>query len=156
MNGAEPSAQNLMIGKLHNRLVFNRRVAVLTRHLGQMIPASASVLDVGCGDGSIAKLVLGERPDISIHGIDVLVRGILQIPVVQYDGKRIPHPDKSFDTVTFIDVLHHADDPLALLKDARRVARKCIIIKDHNCDGLIAELTWRSWIGLAMLRMASH
>lgn len=140
-----------MIGKLHNLLVSHRRTGVLAGHLGEMIPASANVLDVGCGDGSVAKLLLEKRPDISIHGIDVLLRSNLHIPVMQYDGKLIPHPDKSFDTVIFIDVLHHADDPLALLEEARRVARKCVIIKDHNRDGLTAGLTlaFMDWIGNA-------
>ena len=140
-----------MIGKLHNLLVFHRRAGVLAGHLSEMIPASAKVLDVGCGDGSVAKLLLEKRSDISIHGIDVLLRSNLQIPVMQYDGKLIPHPDKSFDTVIFIDVLHHAGDPLALLKEARRVARKCVIIKDHNRDGLTAGLTlaFMDWIGNA-------
>jgi len=53
---------NLMIGKLHDRLVFHRRAEVLAGHIGEMIPASAKVLDVGCGNGSVAKLVLSERP----------------------------------------------------------------------------------------------
>ncbi len=140
-----------MIGKLHNLLVFRRRAEVLAGHLGEMIPASAKVLDVGCGDGSVDKLLLAQRPDISIDGIDVLMRSNLEIPVMQYDGKLIPHPDKSFDTVIFIDVLHHAAGPLTLLKEARRVARKCIIIKDHNRNGLAAGLTlaFMDWIGNA-------
>lgn len=140
-----------MIGKLHKRLVFNRRAGVLAGHLGKMIPPSAKVLDVGCGDGSIAKLLLEERSDISIQGIDILQRSDLQIPVALYDGKLIPFPDKSFDTVIFVDVLHHAADPLALLMEARRVARNCIIIKDHNSDGLTAGLTlaFMDWIGNA-------
>jgi methylase of polypeptide subunit release factors len=69
-----------MIGKLHNLLVSHRRAGVLAGHLGEMIPASAKVLDVGCGDGTVAKLLLEERPDISIHGIDVLLRSNLHIP----------------------------------------------------------------------------
>ena len=140
-----------MIGKLHERLVFHRRAEVLVGHLIEMIPTNAKILDVGCGDGSLAKLLLEERPDISIDGIDVLLRSNFQIPVTKYDGKVIPHPDKSFDAVIFIDVLHHASDPLALLKEARRVARKCIIIKDHNRDGLASGLTlaFMDWIGNA-------
>src|SRR5271170_2583532 len=140
-----------MIGKLHERLVFHRRAEVLVGHLIELIPASAKVLDVGCGDGSLDKLLLEERADISIDGIDVLLRNNFHIPVTRYDGKRIPHPDNSFDAVILIDVLHHAADPIALLKEVCRVTRKSIIIKDHNRDGIAAGLTLRfmDWIGNA-------
>jgi ubiquinone/menaquinone biosynthesis C-methylase UbiE len=140
-----------VIGKLHNRLVFRRRAEVLAGHLSGMIPKGARLLDVGCGDGTVARLLLEKRPDTSIHGIDVLLRPDLHIPVTQFDGTQIPHPDKSFDAVIFVDVLHHADDPIALLKEASRVARQCIVIKDHNCDSRTAELTlaFMDWVGNA-------
>ena len=34
----------------------------------------STVLDVGCGDGSLAKLIRDRRPDVQVRGIDVLVR----------------------------------------------------------------------------------
>jgi SAM-dependent methyltransferase len=138
-----------VIGKLHNQLVSQRRAEVIAGHLAQMIPANATVLDVGCGDGAVGGVLLGKRQDLSIQGIDVLLRRDLHIPVVQYDGDVIPHPDRSFDTVIFIDVLHHTGDPLRFLKEARRVAGKCIIVKDHNREGLSDGLTlaFMDWIG---------
>ena len=41
--------------------------------------------------------------------------------------------------VTFFDVLHHADDPAALLREGARVARSCLVIKDHLCDSRLAR-----------------
>jgi SAM-dependent methyltransferase len=151
MKRAQSGVRNFMVGKLHSRLVFDRRAEVLAGHLGEMIPTDARVLDVGCGDGAVAKLLLQKRPDISIHGIDVLLRNNLYIPITHYDGKLIPHPDNSFDAVILIDVLHHAADPIALLKEVCRVTRKSIIIKDHSRDGIAAGLTLRfmDWIGNA-------
>jgi hypothetical protein len=54
-------------------------------------------------------------------------------------------------------VLHHTDDPYALLREAVRVARKSIIIKDHLINGLLAEPTLRfmDWIGNARYGVAS-
>jgi len=140
-----------VIRDLHNSFVFGRRTQVLRRHIAELIPPGATVLDVGRGDGAIDKLILAGRPDISICGIDIFVRDSVKIPVVQYDGRFFPYPDKSFDTIIFVDVLHHTDDPMVLLKEARRVARKSIIIKDHNRDGLAAGpvLHFMDWIGNA-------
>jgi SAM-dependent methyltransferase len=66
-------------------------------------------------------------------------------------GGRIPHPDQSFDVVFFLDVLHHTTDPMSLLKEARRVSRKYIIIKDHNRDGFEAGplLRFMDWMANA-------
>jgi SAM-dependent methyltransferase len=140
-----------VIGDLHNKFVFGRRTEVLRRHIAELIPQNGTVLDVGCGDGSIDKLILASRPDISIRGIDILVRDSVQIPVSRYDGRSFPYPDKSFDTVIFVDVLHHTEEPMVLLKEACRVGRKSIIIKDHNRDGFAAApiLRFMDWIGNA-------
>jgi len=143
--------RNALVKGAHKRLVFGRRTKVLRGQFAEMIPPGSRVLDVGCGDGSIDELIATARPDVSIEGIDVLVRRGAKIPVILYDGRVFPHPDKSFDAVIFIDVLHHTPDPLALLREAVRVARHCIIIKDHNRDGFAAGplLRLMDWVGNA-------
>jgi SAM-dependent methyltransferase len=140
-----------MIGELHGRYVFQRRVQTIRQHLVEMIPQGAAVLDVGCGDGLIDRLILDNRPDISLAGIDVALRPKVHIPAMSFDGKVIPHHDKSFDAVVFVDVLHHTVDPTTLIREARRVARKCILIKDHNRTGLAAGpiLRFMDWVGNA-------
>ena len=43
----------------------------------------------------------------------------------------------------FVDVLHHAENPMILLREAARVARRIIVIKDHTIEGLLAGPTLR-------------
>jgi len=61
--------------------------------------------------------------------------------VETFDGKSIPYGDGSFDVVMFVDVIHHADQPMTLLREAARVARQAILIKDHLVEGTLAYLT---------------
>lgn len=135
---------------LHGSLVSPRRVIKLGMHLASILP-SGSILDVGCGDGSIDALILERRTDISIQGVDVLLRPQSRIPVQKFDGSSLPFDDKSFDSVLFVDVLHHTDDPSVLLKEAARVARKNVVLKDHTMDGLLSRQTLRfmDWFGNA-------
>jgi SAM-dependent methyltransferase len=132
-----------LLDTVHGGYVFRRRVRVLSERLADALPEDATVLDVGCGDGLISKLIMERRPDVKIEGIDILIRPHTHIPVAKFDGVRIPHPDDSFDAVMFVDVLHHTDDPSVLLREGARVARNCLVIKDHNQDGLLAGPTLR-------------
>ena len=75
-----------LVGALHAPLVFDRRTRVLARHLAELIPADAAVLDVGCGDGTISSMIAAARPDVSIRGVDVLLRPETRIPVELFDG----------------------------------------------------------------------
>ena len=128
---------------IHHGYVYGRRVENICRHFAELIPRNAAVLDVGCGDGLVAKTILGQRSDISITGIDVLARPETFIPVTEFDGSIIPYSDSSIDVVMFVDVLHHTDSPEILLREAHRVARACIIIKDHLLEGFAANATLR-------------
>ena len=138
-----------VVGTVHANLVFGRRVRVLASQLASLLPKNAKVLDVGCGDGTLDSLILRSRPDLTINGIDILVRPQTHIPVVPFDGNTIPYPDRAFDVVMFVDVLHHTDDPMVLLREAKRVARQAIVLKDHTKDGMLAGPTLRfmDWVG---------
>jgi SAM-dependent methyltransferase len=142
---------DIIIREPHRRLATARRSRVLLRHLHELIPPDAQILDVGCGDGLIGEMVMAARPDSSIQGIDIFLRPPLRMPVLKYDGVRIPHSDQSFDVVLLLDVLHHTTDPMPLLREARRVSRKYIIIKDHNRDGFAARplLRFMDWVANA-------
>lgn len=110
-----------------------------------------SVLDVGCGDGLLAALVMRRRPDLRIRGVDILHRETQYIPVDIYDKSELPYGDESFDSVMFVDVLHHSDNPAHLLNQAIRVGRKIVIIKDHVLKGTLAApiLRFMDYIGNA-------
>jgi SAM-dependent methyltransferase len=141
---------------LHGGCVHKRRVSVLSQLCSNLIPRNASVLDVGSGDGRLARLVADKRPDISIQGIDASVRKGTAIPVEKFDGASIPYGGGSFDVVMFFDVLHHTDDPTVLLREAIRVARQVILIKDHVLQGALAYSTLRlmDWVGNARHNVA--
>jgi SAM-dependent methyltransferase len=131
------------IEQLHEKYVKSRRVAALAGSIGPLIPRGASVLDVGCGDGLLAEAILRQRPDIRFSGIDVMARPEARILVTVFDGARLPFGDHAFDVVLFADVLHHTMNAEALLRDARRVARQAVLIKDHCADGFLAWPTLR-------------
>lgn len=139
------------IGQAHEKLVFNRRVRVLVDHIGALVPAGAQMLDVGTGDGQIAMMIGQQQPDTQVQGIDIMLREKTHIPVTLFDGTTIPFADDSVDVVTFVDVLHHTDDPQRLITEAARVARRAVIIKDHLSENALDHATLRvmDWVGNA-------
>lgn len=139
-----------MLRHLHEKLVFGRRVRRLAAAIAERLPRDARVLDVGAGSGDLAQRVMALRPDVRIEGVDVLVRPETAIPVHRYDGVTLPFADNAFDAAVIVDVLHHTDDPGAVMAEAARVAHS-LVIKDHFRDGFAAGATLRlmDWVGNA-------
>jgi SAM-dependent methyltransferase len=145
-----------LIERVHERYIKNRRVNVLASRLAPLLPRGARVLDVGSGDGRIAEEIMLLRRDVAFTGVDVLVRTDARIPVIAFDGTRLPFDDAAFDVVLFVDVLHHTEDPGALLREAHRVGRRAVIVKDHDATGFLAvpTLRWMDRVGNARFAVA--
>jgi ubiquinone/menaquinone biosynthesis C-methylase UbiE len=91
-------------------------------------PGCRSVLDVGTGTGVWAEAFASRG--LAVAGIEpnpeLLERAVSLVTGVDFrkgTAEALPYAAASFDLVFLGHVLHEADDPLAALKEARRVAR---------------------------------
>ena len=101
-----------------------------------------TILDVGCGTGSLSK-VLSER-GLDVTGIDPSIgmlnqarqrlkySGINLIHIIP--GERLPFEDKSFDVVITSYVAHglKPGERINLYNEMKRVAKELVIIHDYN------------------------
>ena len=84
------------------------------------------VLDVGCGSGYLSNC-LQEMYAVEATGLDIRDFRTKPIAFQSFDGTSIPFPDKSFDHVLLSFTLHHSHDPMTLIRECHRVARRSIM-----------------------------
>jgi SAM-dependent methyltransferase len=151
-NQDKNSLQNLLI-KSHQKLSHNNRIDYLSNlFVGLLIdlkPDNAKVLDIGCGDMTIAENIMQKVEGTKITCLDTyplpddLKEEEKWNKYVGFDGKNIPFENKSFDVAILCDVLHHDFDNVQLIfSEAYRVA-KYVIIKDHFEYGFVSRQTLR-------------
>jgi SAM-dependent methyltransferase len=110
--------------------------------VARAIPRGSRVLDVGCGNGFIAHH-LSAMLGTNVTGIDLDEGAQALIDYRRFDGTHFPVADKSFDSVLFCYVLHHAQDLSAILNEVRRVLRPggfMVVYED------IPELWWDRFV----------
>lgn len=133
---------------LHARLASQPRAELLTVALAELAGPARELCDVGAGDGALAARVAA-RIGARVEGVDVVLQPRRAIPVHAYDGRTLPFADASFELVLLSDVLHHAAEPEALLREALRVARRAVVLKDHFAFGAVSAraLALYDWVG---------
>ena len=139
-----------MITRIHER-IFQERIRVISSQIADLLDPGEMVLDLGCGDGTLARKIVDQVPGLRIVGADTIPRSSVAIDFSLYDGVRLPFGDGAFDGVILVDVLHHTENPAAVLAEALRVSRRFLVIKDHLREGWLARPTLRimDWVGNA-------
>jgi len=130
------------IMKSLHRGIYAERLRRLVDLLLDVVRPNDRILDVGCGNGTLLDALVRDPrcpKSVSPMGVERVARGGEPIPVIAYDGGRLPFDDASFDVVTVADVLHHEPDEEALLRECLRVARRVVVVKDHAREGPLAQ-----------------
>ncbi|MFJ6695033.1 class I SAM-dependent methyltransferase [Streptomyces sp. NPDC091272] len=115
--------------------------------------AGQRVLDVGCGPGTItADLAELVGPEGHVTGGDhaagildrarrtAAERGLRNVEFTTADVHALAYPDDSFDVVHAHQVLQHVGDPVAALREMRRVCRPGGIVAARDSD--YAAMAW--------------
>lgn len=104
-----------------------RRTEQVFGHVMRLQPER--LLDIGCVDGRLVRLVKASCPRVMIHSCDLSsvalgrAEGIARRYTVNLDEDRIPEPDGSMDLIIASEVIEHLVNPRHVLAEVRRVLR---------------------------------
>lgn len=112
--------------------LYETKARKVEQHARKFI--AGNVIDVGAGRCLIGREV-EKNSKSRVTSVDVIDLNETDLELVLYDGKTLPYKDNSFDTALIAYVLHHCDDPVAVLKEAVRVCKGNIILfEDIDVD----------------------
>lgn len=123
-----------------------RTVANSAAYLEPHLVPGASVLDVGCGPGTITVDIAARVAPGRVVGMDASPevieqakafareRGLDNVEFVVGDAYRLGFDDATFDVVHAHQVLQHVSDPVALLREFRRVRRAGGVVAARDVD----------------------
>jgi SAM-dependent methyltransferase len=129
-----------------------RTAANSAAHLLPHLSPGLAVLDVGAGPGTItadlAELVAPGRVTalelteaaLELSRAEIARRGIATVDFATGDVHALDFPDASFDVVHAHQVLQHVGDPVAALREMRRVTRPGGLVAVRDSD--YAGFTW--------------
>lgn len=101
----------------------------------------ASILEIGCGNGALSKLLREEEH--KVEPIDVENKSFFEeIQPKVYDGKHFPQNINTHDVAQMITMLHHTPQPEMVIKEAMRVSNKLIIMEDIYSSTFQKYITW--------------
>jgi len=163
-----PSSSDTYLHGHHDSVLRSHRWRTAENSAAYLLPRlrlDARVLDVGCGPGTITVDLAGRVPDGEVTGIDASAdvlaqarqeaerRGRDNVRFETGDVYRLGFPDGAFEVVHAHQVLQHLTDPVAALREMRRVCRPggLVAARDGDYGGIFwfpAEPGLTEWQGL--------
>ena len=151
-NNSKNFVQQLMV-KSHQKLAHNQRINYLAHLFIQLVDklnlANKKVIDIGCGDMTLATSLQKQWVGCSMHCVDTyplpsdLKESSTWEKYTAYDGLVLPFENQSMDIALLCDVLHHDfEQATQLLNEALRVS-KVVLLKDHFEYGFVSRQTLR-------------
>jgi SAM-dependent methyltransferase len=123
-----------------------RTIANSASYLEPALYAGLSLLDVGCGPGTITVEFADRLEPGQVIGLDAaqevvakaqqlgIERGASNLEFVTGDAYALPFADDSFDIVHAHQTLQHVADPVAVLREMRRVCKPGGVVAARDVD----------------------
>src|SRR5690348_4438077 len=139
----------------HESVLRSHRWRTAANSAAYLLPhltPGTSVLDVGCGPGTItadlAELVAPGRVTavevtdaaLDLARAEIARRGLTNVDFAVANVHALDLPDDSFDVVHAHQVLQHVSDPVQALREMRRVCRPGGVVAARDSD--YAAFTW--------------
>ncbi|GIH79559.1 class I SAM-dependent methyltransferase [Planobispora longispora] len=139
----------------HESVLRSHRWRTAENSAGHLLPyleAGMSLLDVGCGPGTITADLADRIAPGTVTAVEITEealglaraeadrRGLANVAFAVADVHALDFPDGSFDVVHAHQVLQHVGDPVLALREMRRVCRPGGIIAVRDSD--YAAFTW--------------
>jgi SAM-dependent methyltransferase len=139
----------------HESVLRSHRWRTAENSAGYLLPhlsSGATVLDVGCGPGTItadlatlvtpARVTALEVTDaaLDLARAEIGRRGLVNVDFRVGDVHALDFADDTFDVVHAHQVLQHVADPVAALREMRRVTRPGGVVAVRDSD--YAAFTW--------------
>ena len=85
-----------------------------------------SVLDLGCGDGKVGERIAKAGLEVTLADVyeQVHIKDMGLDFVCFVQGEKVPLKSKNYDITLLLTVMHHSDDPIATLNEAKRLTKK--------------------------------
>ena len=116
---------------VQNANMLSTRVDLLL--LAEMVEPGSRVLDVGCGDGTLLR-ILAETRDVDARGIEIQQSGVNQcvargLSVVQGDADTdlVNYPDNAFDYAILSQTIQATHRPRDVLEQLLRIGARAIV-----------------------------
>ena len=149
-----PSSSDTYLHGHHDSVLRSHRWRTAENSAGYLLPrlpASARLLDVGCGPGTITADLAARVPGGEVVAIDAAAdvlalaraeaerQGQANVRFEVGDVYELGFEDASFDVVHAHQVLQHLSDPVAALREMRRVGRPggLVAARDGDYGGFI-------------------
>ena len=118
----DPAIQERLAGILELRAADPQQRAMLNSYLSEIeFPRAARALEIGCGTGSVTRVLASRTGVAEVVGIDpspvfiakarALSASLKNVAFEEADGRALPFPDCAFDTVVFHTTLCHVPRP---------------------------------------------
>jgi 2-polyprenyl-3-methyl-5-hydroxy-6-metoxy-1,4-benzoquinol methylase len=145
------------------RWIIQRGQFKRCRLIEQNVPARTGtprkLLDIGCASGLFLE-AMQSYPGWQVEGVELnqaaahATSARIGVPVFAGPFEQAQYADGAFDAITLWDVLEHLHEPLASLREIRRILRPggVLFVRVPNAASYVARMCGRYWSGYDLPR----
>lgn len=134
-----------------------RRLGLLVEYAQWLEPAS--VLDAGCGPGTVLSVLSRRLPHAKLAGVDLSYSMLRQaqpnsapkVPLIQSLVEQLPFIDNAFDLISALGVMDYVENPPQFFQTVQRILKPggCFIFTYPNRESIPRTLytTLRTYFG---------